>query len=320
MKKVVKILLGLIVVVIVLVIAAVGIAAWKMDAIAKRGLEAGGTYALGVNTTVDSVSISLLSGTVGVKDMVVANPTGFNSKELMDFKDFSIAVETGSLFKDVIVVPSIELDDLTMNIEQAGGKTNVSVIADNLKKLGSGTADAPPAEGGSSKKVKVGSFILKNITANVQVLPIGGQASTVKVVVPELKLDNVSSDEGVPMAEVIKRVWPAILAAIVSKAGGLIPDDLLKDLQGDVMGLAQNLGGEAGKLMGQVGGPLGDQLKDLSGKLGGDVGKTVNDTLGKVLGGDKKEGDTGGATKAVDDATKKLGEGLGGLLGGDKKK
>jgi len=332
MNKMVKLLIGAVVAVVLLVVIALGVVVWQMDSIAKRGLEAGGTYAMGVNTTVDSVSISLLGGTVGVNEMKVANPEGFKAANITDFKSFAIAVETGTLFEDVIVVPSIDLSDLTMNIEKSGGKTNVSVIADNLKRLGSGEADAPESEGGSSKKVKVGKVTLRNITANVQLAEIGGDLSTVKVNVPELVLEDVSSDKGVPMAEVIKRIWPAILAAIVEKGGGIIPTDLLNDLQGDVLGLAQNLGGDAAKLMSQVGGELGAKLGDVAGQLGKDVGKAVGDVtdklgedvgkqiekgVGDLLPGQKKSED--GESTDGEKKSNAIEEGLKGLLGGDKK-
>lgn len=335
MKKMIKVVIGLVLALVLLVLAAVGVAIWKMDSIAKRGLEAGGTHALGVDTTVDSVSISLMGGTVGVYGMKVDNPEGFHSDSITDFKSFDIAVVTSSLFEPVIEVPTIDLSDLTMNIEKAGGKTNVNVIVENLKKLGGETADAPKEEGGSSKKVKVGRVTIKNITANVQLMELGGQASTVHVNVPELVLDDVSSDEGVPMAEVIKRIWPAILAAIVEKGGDIIPVDLLNDLRGDVMGLATSLGGDAAKLMSQVGGDLGKQLgdvagqlgegvgkavEDVTGKLGEDVGKSVEEGVGKILGGKKTgDGESTEGSNAVEEGTKKLTEGLGNLLGGDKK-
>jgi hypothetical protein len=311
-----KLVVGIALALVLVVLAAVGVAIWKMDSIAKRGLEAGGTHALGVSTTVDSVSISLLGGTVGVYGMKVDNPEGFHAESITDFKSFDIAVKTGTLFEPVIDVPTIDLSDLTMNIEKAGGKTNVNVIVENLKKIGRTTADAPESEGGSSKKVKVGRVTIRNITANVQLLELGGQASTVHVVVPELVLDDVSSDEGVPMAEVIKRIWPAILAAIVEKGGDVIPADLLNDLRSDVMGLATSLGGDAAKLMSQVGGDLGKQLEGVVGTLGEDVGKKVQEGLGNVLGGDKSGA---GGTDAVEEGKKKLSEGLNNLLSGDKK-
>ena len=58
MRRLVKIL-GL----VLLVLIALGVVLWlTIDSIAKTGIERGGTYALGVPTTVDSVSLSLLGG------------------------------------------------------------------------------------------------------------------------------------------------------------------------------------------------------------------------------------------------------------------
>lgn len=295
------------VVLLVIVVGAVFYIASNIDSIAQDALERGGTYALGVPTTVDSVSVSLMAGSLGVNGMQVANPAGFESDNLMDFDEFGVEVDTGSLFDPVVVVPLIEMDGLVVNIEKnAEGETNIDKITENIKKVtGEGKEPTEPAPGEPGKKVKVDKIKLTNLTAKVQAPLIGDL--TVKV--PELVLDNVSSDEGVPVSELVKRIWPAILAAIIEKGGGIIPTEMLADLRGNLTATVATLGEDAAKLA--VG-----AIEDLGGNAG-ELVKGLPDALGKVIGGEGGVGEKlEGVGETVGETVK---EGLGGLLGGDKK-
>ena len=300
-------------VLLILVVGAVFYVASNIDSLAETALEEGGTYAMGVPTQVDSVSVSLMGGTLGINGMTIANPEGFESDNLMNFNEFGVGVETGSLFEEVIVVPEIKMDGLVVNLEKKDGKSNVDVITENIEKVTGPGAEPKPESDEPGKKVFVKKIVLTNITANVQA-PIIGKV-TVKV--PELTLDDVSSEEGVEVSELIKRIWPAILAGIVN-AGGDTLGAFGKDLAGNVGKLASSLGGEATKLIGSAIGPDGiGKLVELAPDLGKNLGgltEGLGEGLGKVIGGED------GAGKVVDDLGKKVGEGLGGLIpgGGDK--
>ena len=119
-------------VLLILVVGAVFYVASNIDSLAETALEEGGTYAMGVPTQVDSVSVSLMGGTLGINGMTIANPEGFASENLMNFNEFGVGVETGSLFEDVIVVPEIKMDGLVVNLEKRkDGKSNVDIITEN---------------------------------------------------------------------------------------------------------------------------------------------------------------------------------------------
>ena len=75
MKKLIKLVAVLL---ILLVLATVAVALY-IDTIAKTAIERGATYALGVETTLGSADVGLLSGTFSMGDLTVANPAGFES-------------------------------------------------------------------------------------------------------------------------------------------------------------------------------------------------------------------------------------------------
>jgi len=291
MRKIMKVGIGILIVIVLLLAVA-----WlSIDYLAKAGIETGGTYALGVKTTVDSVSLGLLSGQARINDLAIANPEGFKTPHLMKAGRIDVGVNTSSLLGDTIQVGKFEIDGLDLNMEQKSiGATNIGALLDNINKAaGSKPKDdkAPKDPGG--KKVKVDQIRITNTVAHVQVLPIGGNASTLEVKIPEIVLSGVTQDNasGVAVPELMRRLIPAILAAVIEKGKGVIPDADIKRLSGDVAAATKALGEGAGKLVGQIGGEAGKALEGV--------------------------GDT--AKKTGEAATKGIGDGLKGLLGGDKK-
>ena len=142
--------------ILVLVVIAVVLGIVFIDKIAKSGIEKGGTYALGVDTKVDSVSVGLFTGQFGLTGLNVSNPAGFKSAEFMRLGNAGVAVSTSSLQKPVVELPNLSLSTIRVNLERSGGKSNYQTILDNLAKMQSKT---PQQKGDSQKK-----FIVKELT------------------------------------------------------------------------------------------------------------------------------------------------------------
>ena len=293
MKKPLKI-----VVVIVAVLVAGLLAAWLcIDWIAKAGIETGGTYALGVATNVDSVSLSLLGGEMKINGLKVANPEGWKTPHLMKAERIEVGLRLGSLLGDTVEVNRFEIQGLDMNIEQKLGASNVSDLLNNIKaKTGDGKKEQPKEAGG--RKVKVGRVVVRDVVAHAQVLPVGGNATTLDIKVPEIVMDNVTQDNaaGVAVPELMRRLFPAILASVVDKAKGALPDADLKKLSGDIASATESLGKGASNLVNQVGGGVGKLFDGL--KPGGDSSKEpgkkgIGESLQGLFGGKKKTDDPG---------------------------
>lgn len=275
MKKALKVVVGAVVVVAV----ALGVAWFMVDSIAKTGIERGATYALGVDTRVDSVRLSLLKGELGMTGLVVSNPEGFKTPHLLKTGQLDLALRPGSVLEETVEINRFELDGVDLHLEQKPGTTNVSVILENIARL-SGDKTEEETKGG--KKVKVDRVVIRNVVAHIQVLPIGGEAATLTVKVPEIVLEDVTSDnaDGVAMSELVRRLVPAILAAVVDKGKGIVPDADLGRLSGDVAAASKALGDGAGRLVNQVGGQAAKALEGL-----GTTAKDAGDKIKKGIGG-----------------------------------
>ena len=299
-----KRLLRVVLVLLLLVIAAVVVGLVMIDSIAKTAVEEGGTYALGVDTTLEAVSIKLLRGQMNMDGLRVANPEGFTSPHLMNSGHFEMELVTGSVLSDTIELPKIELDGLDVWIEQKAGGTNVSKVIDNLKRLSGPGEPEDQDQDEPGKKVKVDSVVIRNVVAHFHLLGDLAPTGPITVKVPEIKLTNISSDDGggVVMAQLMRRLVSEVLAAIVDGAKGTVPADFLKDLDAQVAGAAKAVAENAGKM-------VKDAADAAAKSLGEGTGKAVKDAAdaaGKALGE--------GADKAAKDARGVLD----GLLGGKK--
>ena len=284
MKKLIRFVGGLVVVLLVL---AVGVVVY-VDSIAKAAIERGATYALGVETTLGSADVKLLSGAFAMADLTVANPQGFESPYFTHLGQGDVKVAIKTLLQETVELPTLTLTNLDMHLEKKQGKANYDVILENLKRFESQENAQDDAEG---KKFIIKEVLIKNIMVHVQLLPLGGSLTKLDVPIDEIRLENVGSQtgRGVVMSELTGAIIKGVLIAIVRKGGGLIPDDILGDL-GQGLGSLAEIGVDAvtglGDLINDAGGGLDEVTEGL-----GDAIKSIGDGLGGLLGGQKKKDD-----------------------------
>jgi len=259
----------------------------SIDSMAKTAIVRGSTYALGVQTTLASADIGIVSGEFAMKGLVVANPEGFESDHFLRLDEGFLAVSLGSLRQDTVEVPTLALTGIDINLEKRGGRANYKIIADNLKRFESrDTADdgAQADAGKPGKRFVIHEIIIRDVNVTVDLVPAGGALTRLEVPIEEIRMTDVGS-ESMTTAELTDRVIKMILAAIV-KNGAHLPADLVNDLGGALA-----------------------QLGDLGNMTVTETARTVV----KVVEGLGEGGDEVG--KAIGDAI----EGLGGLFGQKKK-
>jgi hypothetical protein len=258
----------------------------QVDRVAKVAIEQGGTFATGTQTTVNDVSIGLFSGKFGLSGLSIANPEGFKSPAFMSLGSGGVDLSLASLSGSTIEVPRFALDTLVVNLERRDGKTNYGSILDSLKRLQgqSGGATQPPASGGE-KRLIINDLELSNIVVMID-LAGGPQAvsdlTRVTIPIDRISLSNVGktgggvAGTGVTVSELSSIVISAVLSAATEKGGGLIPADLLGDLNGRLEGLGKNL------LDMKVVADTQARVEELGKKVIDDVKKTVDETAKKA--------------------------------------
>ncbi|GJQ28262.1 MAG: hypothetical protein HBSAPP03_01460 [Phycisphaerae bacterium] len=266
-------------VVVVLVVTVIFI-----DSVAKAAIEKGGTYAMGVPTTLQSADVGVMSGTFAMKGLNVANPAGFSGPHFFALASGGVAANLGSVTKDVVEIPRLTLDGIKVNLERGSKGSNYQVILDNLKRFESQDPKAKPAEDKGGKKFIVREIVITNVEVRVDMLGLGGGATAVTVPIHEIKLNNVGTAEGgIEIGKMMNVVIKAILATAVERGGNIIPGDVLGELKG---GLAQLQGlGEFGvEVIGKAGESAQKLAEGLT-KVGAEAAETVKKGAEGVLKG-----------------------------------
>jgi hypothetical protein len=309
MKRVTKIVLSLAGLVLVLLIAGVIVLLVSVNSVARRGVEVGGTYALGVPTTVKAIDVGLLSGKVGLDSLRVANAPGFPTDHFLTLGDGKVEVKLSTLTSEVIYIPQLSLSNIDVALEKKEGKSNYQVILDNLQKLTGPPGSKPPEpKEGSQKKLIIHELTIRNVNVHADLLGgpgVIGAVTKVNVPLAEIKLTDVGqtgsgvAGSGVTFSELAGLVVQAVLAAAVEKGG--LPADVMGDLKGQLAKI-QDLAGGVGKQVEAQAKAAAEQLQKQAEQVGQDLQKKAEGELQKQA--------------------EKLGEGLKGIIpgGGEKKK
>ena len=203
------------------------------DSIAERAIERGGTYALGVDTELDSADIGLFSGQFSLDGLHVANPTGFKEPHFLELHQGKLALSPKSLMSDHVEVPLLEITGVHVDLERNQSGTNYGQILKNLERFES--TEPPPEENetGPGKTFALGRLVIRDARANLDFLPIGGEASRVSITIPEIVLENLDSSE-MSTAEICALVVKVLLNAAIEAGAGAIPADILRELRGQL--------------------------------------------------------------------------------------
>jgi uncharacterized protein involved in outer membrane biogenesis len=219
MKKLLfRILIGL----VILVVVAIIVVAMVLDSAIKKGVETAGPQLTQVSVKLDSVHLSLLSGSASIKGLVVGNPEGYKSPHAISFGTASVAVSPRSLLSDKIVVKSVRVEAPDITYELGSGGNNLKKILANVEAAtGGGTASGDKSKPGQprpGKKIQVDDFVLTGAKVRVGATALGG---TTAITLPDIHLTNLGKDsDGITPAELTKKVLGAITESVTAAAVG----------------------------------------------------------------------------------------------------
>jgi len=221
MKKWLIRILLVVVVLIVLVIVAIGV---FLDTGIKKGIETVGPMLTKVDVKLDSVSVSVLSGSGKVKGLVVGNPEGYKTPSSIAVGTAELALKPRSLFSDKVVINTINVQGPEITFETDLKHNNLSTILSNLEAAtGGGNASAKTNTPQASRKLQVDDFHIAGGKIHVSVTTLGGQSVTVPL--PEIHLTDLGTGpDGITAAELTKRVLQEIEKNAVQAASGAVTD------------------------------------------------------------------------------------------------
>ena len=230
----------------------------SLDSIVKKIIEDVGTQVTGVKVSVGGVKISLSEGKASITGLTVANPPGFSSDPAIKLGEIGVALDTGSLNKNPIVVKDVLIGAPAIAYELGSGGSNLDAIQRNVQAFtapkGGAKAEtkAEPAKTGDKseeKKVVIEHLAITGGQVKLAAGGIPGAATTASL--PKIELKDIGKDSGGASAS---QVAQKLLDSLVN---GAI---------------------KASTSFGNVLGVVGDKAKTL---IPGDAGGALKGLLGK---------------------------------------
>ena len=248
MKKwIIRILIAVVVLIVVIVVA-IGL---FLDSGIKKGVETVGPMLTKVDVKLDSVNVSLLSGSGKIKGLVVGNPEGYKTPSSIAVGTAELALKPSSLLSDKIVIHTINLQGPEITFETDFKGNNLSKILSNLEAATGGTKTNAPAEAKASRKLQVDKFDITGGKIHVSVTTLGGKSATVPL--PDIRLADLGQGpDGITAAELTKRVLQEIEKSAVQAASGAMTD-LSKQAADLTKGLPQNTTGAVNSVTKSIG-------------------------------------------------------------------
>jgi hypothetical protein len=188
----------------------------NIDSIVKAGIEKYGSRATGTDVRVASVKIRLRAGEGSIGGLSIGNPSGYSSRDAFSLKDITVAIDTGSVTKDPVVIDRIAVlaPSVTYEVNESG-KANINEIKANLESYrGIGQDREEKADGG--KKMLIRSLVIEEAQVDVRVAALPEESMSAKI--PRIQLTNVGGKGGATPEEIALQVLRPLVNQAVQAA------------------------------------------------------------------------------------------------------
>jgi len=213
-----KLIIGIGLVVVVLLVAAIIAVFLSLNSIVKKGVETVGPQLTKVKISLGGVNISPLSGSGQLSALFVGNPEGFKTPSAIKLGDIKVSVAVGSVLTDTITINSVKIKEPEITFEGGLGGNNISKILDNVKAATGGdkpagktdTKESAAKTGG--KKFIVKDLVIEGAKLHVSITGMGGKEMTLPL--PTLHLQDIGSkNNGVAAGELVKQILTPLLSS-----------------------------------------------------------------------------------------------------------
>jgi hypothetical protein len=274
---------------IVVVVAVLAIGLFANHAL-KVAVGSAGTKALNVGVRVDHADLSVFKGRIGLENLSINNPPGYQHDRLLELNGVVVLLDTKSLLDETVNITDIELSGTNVVLEQRG------VSGNNLQDVIEQLPDEQESKPGG-KKLHIDTLEITDAVVKVKLLPVPGQMDTLSFKLWPIKLTDLGGEKGLDSAALTRTILLAIAGGIAKQGAGVLPDEMLGSLVAELakLGALPRALLEGGlKVLGD-GVPLGEGAgKGLgAGVMKGaeEIGKGITEGVKTLLGQKKKEQD-----------------------------
>jgi hypothetical protein len=259
--KVVKILLGLVLIIVLVVIAASFYVANNINGLVKNAVQDLGSQALQVQVTLDSADVDILNHRVSLLGLTIANPPGFNEPYIFNMDNVLVDLDASSLLNNVVSIEQVLIDGAKVVAEHKGTTTNLQALQANMPKSAEAPAERSLSQDPASEQnvlIKVALFQFINSETRL----VSDRWGDRDVELPTIELKDIGGQQGVPP----EALADAFLQPLIKQLNEALEDQLKAIVKEKAK---EKLKEKEGELKAK----LNDKLEE---KLGSDTGKAVD--------------------------------------------
>jgi len=296
MKKVVKIIVGIVGVLLVLLLGVIISLPLTIGPLVKSAAAVGGPKVLGVSVSVGDVKLKPLAGELIISDLVVGNPKGYSDKPAFAVKTVDVDLKTLTILKgNVIQIEKILIDSPAISYETKDGVSNFDAMlakSQTAEKTEGPEDSKDKPDVKSKKKVVIDEFILNGSKVSYSSKITFGKAITIPL--PSVTVHDIGkASGGASMIEALNQVIASIGGGLKDAITGLASGsvDALKDVSAgatDALGnVSEGVTGAVGDISGDAADVADDLTKgaaDAAGDAADAAGDAVNDASKKLKG------------------------------------
>lgn len=259
-----KILIALGVVVAV-VVAGIAYVYTNLDEIVRTAIEDSGSRVTKVDVTLGGVQLDLTNGQGSLENLVVGNPTGFNTDHAFSLGGVSVSVDPTTLNSDTITIKEVVVAAPNVIYELSGSNSNIRTIQDNVEAF---TKTMSSGEEASSESSEGPKLVIENLYVRDGEVAVSAdflEGRKTGISLPTIHLTDIGKDSGgATPAEVAAKVISAVNKSVIGTISKI-------DLKGLAEGAGKVIEGAGGVVEGGADGvkgateKAGDALKGILG-------------------------------------------------------
>ena len=230
---------------LIILVLVVGFFAWKM---APKFISHKLSEETKVSVSIEDIYFGLSS--IKIKNIRVGNPPHSLLKEALKVKTLKIDAPISRFFDEKIIIDKMELNEVYLGLEfesRTSTKGNWSTIMKNLKSS-TDQGKKQASSQGKTKSVLIKKLIITDLNIDL-IYQTGDQKKRTLKPIRRIEFENISSEGGLPTAQIMDIVLSEMLRNVFSKEGlknmleNLItpdksskkPADILKGLFSDLI-------------------------------------------------------------------------------------
>ncbi len=201
-------------VVIVVIVVAAFVLLGNINALVKEGVEQTAPLVLKAPVALESVDISVFSGSGTLNSFRVGNPKGYKTDYAFNMGRLQVELDTASVTSDKIHIKSVLIDAPEIVFEGGFKKSNLSQLQANAEAFSGGGGDkGNSADDGAAKKLQIDRLVIRNGTISVSMGLLQGKKLSVPL--PTLELTDIGKDKDASISDVLKEVLAKVNGAAI---------------------------------------------------------------------------------------------------------